>query len=74
MKSKGPRRQGDPEERPDAPAPAFRRAGLAAQREAWLKEQIERNLQRAYRETLEEPVPDRFLALIAELRDKLNKS
>jgi hypothetical protein len=45
----------------------------ADRREARLREQIDRNLQRVYRETLEEPVPARFLDLIAELRDKLKK-
>jgi hypothetical protein len=47
--------------------------GEAELREARLREQIDRNLQRVYRETLEEPVPARFLDLIAELRDKLKK-
>lgn len=69
MKPATPRRQ-DAAGR-EAPVPGA--DGEADAREARLREQIDRNLQRVYRETLEEPVPARFLDLIAELRDKLKK-
>jgi hypothetical protein len=36
-----------------------------------LEEQIDANLRRAYQSTLDDPIPDRFLTLIAELRSKL---
>jgi hypothetical protein len=47
--------------------------GQDMEREARLTEQIDANLQRIYRETLNEPIPDRFLDLIAELRNKLDR-
>jgi hypothetical protein len=46
-------------------------AGMS-ERETELLKEIDANLQRVYRDTLEEPIPDRFLTLIAELRDRLN--
>ncbi len=73
MTPQTPRRQDDAGEPAEEQAAAFRPAEAAKKREALLREQIDQNLQRAYRETLEEPVPERFLALIAELRGKLNK-
>jgi Anti-sigma factor NepR len=36
--------------------------------------QIEDNLKRAYEASLNEPVPDRFVQLLAQLRDKEGKS
>jgi hypothetical protein len=37
---------------------------------AKVRQQIDHNLKRVYQETLEEEVPDRFKALLAQLREK----
>lgn len=47
--------------------------GQDMERDARLTEQIDANLQRIYRETLSEPIPERFLKLIEELRSKLDR-
>jgi hypothetical protein len=39
---------------------------------ASLEEQIDSNLRRVYQSTLDDPIPDRFLSLISELRSKLS--
>jgi hypothetical protein len=61
---------------PDGGADPARRVGRKKdasmiERENELLKEIDANLQRVYRDTLEEPIPARFLDLIAELRDKL---
>lgn len=38
-----------------------------------LEEQIEENLRKVYQKTLEEKVPDRFLDLLAQLKDQDSK-
>lgn len=47
---------------------------MTAQREerkkAALEKQIDENLKRVYQEELKEEVPDRFLALLQQLRDQ----
>ena len=35
-----------------------------------LRQQIDQNLKRVYQDALQEEIPDRFKALLAELRDK----
>jgi len=37
---------------------------------AKVRQQIDQNLKRVYQEALEEDVPDRFKALLAQLREK----
>lgn len=39
-----------------------------------IAKQIEENLKRVYQASLTEPVPDRFVQLLAQLRDKESKS
>ncbi|PWE33625.1 RNA polymerase subunit sigma-70 [Maritimibacter sp. 55A14] len=43
-------------------------------RKSTLKEQIDENLRRAYSETAEEAVPERFLKLLEELRRREGNS
>lgn len=44
---------------------------LTPEQEARLEAEIDRNLRLVYRETLDEPVPERFLDLIARLREQI---
>lgn len=70
MKPPDPNRNGRDGRVPE-PQQDGRDPDMTATQEAKLEAEIDRNLKLVYGRTLDEPVPERFLDLIAKLRDEI---